>query len=71
MFIGSVKLTKNGNIDKYRYSGYGIGFNRKGYYSIGNEIGRDIIIFGVDMNSSIKIDNWKKYILIHGKGPTQ
>ena len=30
-------------------SGYGIGFDRKGSYSIGNEIGRNVIIFGVDM----------------------
>ena len=34
-------------------------------------IGRDVIIFGVDMNSSTKIDNRKKDILILGEGPTQ
>ena len=28
--FGFVKLTKNPNIDKYGYSGYGIGFDRKG-----------------------------------------
>ena len=27
--FGSVKLTKNADIDKYGYSGYGIGFDRK------------------------------------------
>ena len=43
----------------------------KGSYSIGNEIGRNVMIFGVDMNSSTKIDNRKKYILILGKGPTE
>ena len=37
--FGSVKLTKNANIDKYGYSGYGIGFDRKTLFSIGNEIG--------------------------------
>ena len=33
--------------------------------------GRNVIIFGVDMSSSTKIDNRKKNILILGKGPTQ
>ena len=27
------KLTKNADIDKHKYSGYGIGFDRKGFYS--------------------------------------
>ena len=27
--LGAVTLTKHVNIDKYRYSGYGIGFDRK------------------------------------------
>ena len=30
--FGSVKLTKNSDIDKYGYSGYGIGFDRKGFF---------------------------------------
>ena len=32
--FGSVKLTKNSDIDKYGYSGYGIGFDRKGFFHI-------------------------------------
>ena len=36
----------------------------------GTGLGRNVIIFG-NMSSSTKIDNWKKYILILGKGPTQ
>ena len=28
-----VKLTKNANTDKYKYSGYGTGFDRKGTFS--------------------------------------
>ena len=47
---------KFGNL--YKYSGYGIGFDRKVSYSIGNEIGRNEIIFGIDM-SSPHIDNKK------------
>ena len=27
--FGAVTLTKNADIDKYKYSGYGIGFDRK------------------------------------------
>ena len=67
----SAKSTKNADIDKYRYSGYGVGFDRETSFSIGNEIGKNVIIFGVDMSSSTKIDNRKKDILILGKGPTQ
>ena len=29
----AVKLTKNGDIDKYKYSGHGIGFDSKGTFS--------------------------------------
>ena len=58
--FGSVKLTKNADIHKYGYSGYGIGFDRNTSFSIGNEIGKNVIIFGVDMTSSTKIDNRRK-----------
>ena len=40
-------------------------------FSFGNDIGKNVIIFGVDMSSSSKIDNRKKDILILGKGPTE
>ena len=52
--FGSVKLSKNADINKYKYFGYGIGFDRKVFFSIGNDIGRNVIIFGVDMSSSEK-----------------
>ena len=68
----TVTLIKNADIDKYGYSGYGIGFDRKGSFSfpVGG-YGQNVIIFGVDMSSSIHIDNKKKDILILGRGPTQ
>ena len=69
--FGTVKLTKHIDVDQYKYSGDGIGFDRKGSYSISNEIGRNVIIFEVDIGSSTKIDNRKKKILILGKGPTR
>ena len=43
----------------------------KDFFSFGNEIGRNVVIFGVDMSSSPHIYNKKKYILILGKGFTQ
>ena len=64
---GSVKLTKNADIDKCGYFGYGIGFDSKSSFSFGNDIGKNVIIFRVDMSSSTKIDNTKKDILILGK----
>ena len=54
--------------DKYKYSRYGIGFDRKGFFSIGNKVSRNVIIFGVDMSSSSHFGNKKKVL---GKGPTQ
>ena len=68
---GAIKLTKHVDIDLYKYSGYGIGFDRKGLFSIGDEVDRNVIIFGVDMSSSSHIDNKKKNILILGKGPRE
>ena len=35
------------------------------------ETGKNVIIFGADMSSSVHVDNKKKDILILGKGPTQ
>ena len=70
--IGAVTLTKNADIDKYQYSGYGIRFDRKLSFSFpGGGFGQNVIIFGVDMSSSAHVDNKKKDILILGKGPTQ
>ena len=38
---------------------------------IANGIVKNVIIFGVDMSSSVHVDNKKKDILILGEGPTQ
>ena len=32
--FGSVKLTKNAALDKYKYSGYGIGFDSRSEFSL-------------------------------------
>ena len=53
--FGAVKLTKHRDIDKCKYSRYGIGFDRKGFFSIGDEIRKNVIIFGVDIRTRKKI----------------
>ena len=60
--FGSVKLIKNADPDKYKYSGSGITFNSRSESSLPEgSIGKNVIIF----------DNTKKDILIRDKGPTQ
>ena len=59
--FGAVTLSKNADIDKYGYSHYGIGFDRRSSFSFpGGGFGQNVLIFGVDMSSSTKIDNRKK-----------
>ena len=70
--FGAVLSTKNADIDKYGYSGYEIGFDRRSSFSFpGGRFGQNILIFGADMSSCAYIDNKKKDILVLGKGPTQ
>ena len=70
--FGAVTFTENADIDKYGYSGYGIGFNRRSSFSFpGGGFGQNVLIFGVDMSFSGHIDNKKKDILVLGKGPTE
>ena len=70
--FGTVTLTKNADIDKYGYSGYGIGFDRRSSFSFpGGGFGQNVLTFEVDMSSSVHIDNKKRDILVLGKGPTQ
>ena len=66
----AVSVTKNSDIDKNKYSGYRIGFDRGNGYSVGNGFGRNVIIFEADMGSPVHVDNKGKDILILGKGPT-
>ena len=46
--FGAVSLTKHVDIDQYKYSGYGIGFDIKGKFSFDNGFGKNVIILGVD-----------------------
>ena len=70
--FGAVSLTKNADVNKYKYSGCGIVVDRTSRFSFpGGGTGQNVINFGVDMNPSVHVDNKGKDILILGKGPTQ
>ena len=65
---GAVSLTKQVDIDQYKYYGYGIGFDRKREFSFGsNGFGRNVIILGADMSISVHANNKTKNILALGK----
>ena len=65
--FGSLKLTIKPDIDKFKYSGYGIGFDRKGDFSFVNGFGQNLIIFGAYMSSYIHSTNKTKNIFVHCK----
>ena len=70
--FGAVTLTKNADIDRYGYSGYGIGSDRRTVFSFSSDgFGQNVLMFGADMSLSAHIDNEKKDILVLGIGPTQ
>ena len=55
--FGSVKLTKNADLDKYKYTGYSIGLDScSEFLFTDGSYGKNIIIFGVDMSSSVHVD---------------
>ena len=58
--FGAVKLTKNTVPDKCKCSGYGIGVDSRSEVSLPDgSMSKNVIIFGVDMSSSVHIDNKK------------
>ena len=72
--FGAVSITKNPDIDKNKYSGCGIGFDRTSVYLLPDgSVGRNVVIFGVDMSSSAHahVGDKGKDISILGTGPTQ
>ena len=72
LVCGTAGLTKNANLDKNFYSGYGIGFHSLSLFSVPIFYWvKNIVIFEVDNNTSTHIDNKEKYKSVLGKGPTQ
>ena len=49
--FGAVSLTKRVDIDQYKYSGYGNGFDRKGEFTFGSGYGRNVMIFEADLTN--------------------
>ena len=52
-----IKNTSNPDADKYKYSGYGIGFDSKGSYKHPDRYGKNVTIFGADMSKSKHANN--------------
>ena len=70
--FGGVKLSESADPDKYIYTCYSIRFDLRSKFSLsGSSMGKNDSIFGIDMSSSVHIDNKKKYSLIFSKGPTE
>ena len=55
----ATNIVKNNDRKKYVYSSYGITFDGKGEWSFGNDFTRNVIILGVDNNSSSHTENLK------------
>ena len=70
--FGGFKLAKNTDPDKHVYSGYGIVFDSRSTFSLSDgSLCKNVITFGVDMSSSVYIDNKEKDILILAIASTQ
>ena len=63
--FGTAELTKNADVDKYKYSGYGTGFDAHRCFLFVVYL---MVTFGADMISSAHVDNRIKDIPILGKG---
>ena len=63
-------ILKNTDTEKYACSGYGTTFDSAGLWSFYNEFRKNVIIFGVDNDSSSHSDNRQNNFLILGKGLT-
>ena len=77
--FGAMQITKNTDTIKYDYKGYGICFDEGGTFShkitedgrVHTTMGRNAIIFRVDMSSSIHATNRANHISTMGEGLIQ
>ena len=59
--FGGVKLAASADLEKYIYTGYGIGFGLHWKFSLPeSNMGKNVIIFRVEMSSYKHIDNKEK-----------
>ena len=71
-FFGSVKLTKNADPDKCKYTNYSIGFDSRSEFLLTDgSYGKYFFIFRGGMSSSVHVNSKRKDILILVEGPTQ
>ena len=57
--FGALTLVKNWDINKVRYTGFGIGFDKGTTFPSGG-FDHNVLIFGVDMSGSTHIDDKKR-----------
>ena len=70
--MGSLQLTKNAYPVKSKYSSYSIVlYSGSEFLFTDGSMGKNAIIFGADMSSSVHVNKTNKDILILGEGPTQ
>ena len=77
--FGASQITKNADTSKYDYKEYGICFDEEGTFShkitedgrVHTTMGRNAIIFGADMSSSIHATNRANNIYVMGEGLVQ
>ena len=58
--FGTIKLVKNAIKSRFNQNGRGTVFNGEGSWSFDNDFARNVVIFGVDNNSSSDTDDGKK-----------
>ena len=66
----AIKITNttNSDINKWQYSGYGIGFNSKGQFThLDGGDGKNVIIIGADLSNSLHANNKTKHFLVLGQ----
>ena len=67
-----MEITKDADTSKYKYKGYGICFDERGSFSIGNiNNGRNVLIFGVDESSVVHSNNKANNIYVMDDGVVQ
>ena len=65
--FGAMQITKNADISKYKYKGYGICFDEGDSFSKGNiSNGKNVLIFGVDESSLVHANNKANNIYVMG-----
>ena len=66
--FGAVEIAKKADVDKYKYSRYGIGFDRKGSFTHPDGgCGRNVFIFGADLSNCKHANNKTRNILVLGR----